>query len=316
MKNSTLFLILLFSINSFFSQENKKLVETLVIEKDSLKRELNAINKLHKELSDKFEDETKNIEKIKKENKELKAELTDIKKVSYSKEEYANALAKKDQEIEVLKKEFKKKEEQLQSEKKKLEDTNKSTLSILSEMNGTFFEKKIRDNYTLDFIKNHPFKREDSLNFKKYDAMIVSLNADPSMAELKSSKILEKASIYNDYYFKLLEVYSTFDFAYDSIKVQKALTTLTTINIPSEYEGLILSKAEILKRLTDYCKMQSDLFKNLKVMDRIQDKNQRYNKIEPVSKLEKFKHYKYLRETILQYANDKFDLPETSCISK
>ena len=189
-------------------------------------------------------------------------------------------------------------------------------MNDMNEMNGTFFEKKIRDNYTLDYIKNHPFKREDSLILKKYDAMIISLNADPSMAELKSSKILEKASNYNNYYFKLLEVYSTLDFAFDSTKVLKALSTLTNINIPSEYEGLILSKAEIIKRLTDYCKIQAELFKNLKAMDKIQDKTVRYNKIEPVTKNEKFKHYKYLRDIILQYANEKFDLPETNCSSK
>lgn len=329
MKKIIVFFIFLFTFNSFFSQGDSELVQyikkNIKIESvnDSLTKLIISIKNDQKELTAKLEDEKKSLEDerksledLKKENKKLKDDLANIKKISYSKTEYTNAIAKKDQVIDGLKIEFKELEEQLKRENKKLADNNKSTLSILSEMNGTFFEKKIRDNYTLDYIKNHPFKREDSLTFKKYDAMIISLNADPSMEELKSSKILEKAAIYNDYYFNLLDVYATLDFEYDSVKVAKSLLKMNSMNIPAEFEGLLISKIEINQRLTEYCKIQADLFKNLKTTDKIQDKNQRFNKIVSVSKLDKFKNYKYLSETILQYANEKFDLPETICSSK
>ena len=328
MKKNILLLIFSFALNSFFSQDSdlvQCIKKNIKIESvnDSLTKLIISIKNDQKELTAKLEDEKKSlederksVEDVKKENKKLKDDLADIKKKSYSKTEYTNAIAKKDQVIDALKIEFKELEEQLKRENKKLADNNKSTLSILSEMNGTFFEKKIRDNYTLDYIKNHPFKREDSLTFKKYDAMIISLNADPSMEELKSSKILEKAAVYNDYYFNLLDVYATLDFEYDSVKVAKSLLKMNSINIPAEFEGLLISKIEINQRLTEYCKIQADLFKNLKTTDKIQDKNQRFNKIVSVSKLDKFKHYKYLKETILQYATEKFDLTETNCTSK
>ena len=321
MKKNILLLIFSFALNSFFSQDSdliKCIKKNIKIEavNDSLSKQILTIKKENEQLNSKLENQKKSLDEIINENHKLKRELTDIKNVSYSKMEYTDAIEKKEQEIENLEKKFKQREEQLQNEKKKLEDNNKSTLSILSEMNGTFFEKKIKENYTLDYIKNHSFKREDSLTIKKYDAMIISLNADPTMVEIKASKILEKATSYNEFYFKLLDVYQTLDYSYDSLNVAKALLKLNSIKIPSEFEGLLISKIEISQKITEYCKIQAELFKNLKSIDKIQDKNQRFSKLEPISKLEKFKHYKYLRDNILQYANEKFDLPETNCSSK
>ena len=70
-----------------------------------------------------------------------------------------------------------------------------------------------------------------------------------------------------------------FHFAYYSLKVAKTLLKINIIIIPTEFEGLLNSKLEITQKLTEYCNVQAELFKNLNAMDKIQDKNIRYTKI-------------------------------------
>ena len=321
MKHFTLIFCICISI-SIFSQEEtviEKLVlknQKLISQNDSLKEQKKSLNNQNKELLNKIENQSSELEKLKVENKEIKTELNDIKKISYSKQEYNDAIFLKDIEIQNLKKKLLEKEKQFQNEKIKLEEKNITTLSILSDMNQTFFEKKIKDIYNLQFIKDHPFKTEDSLNFRKYDAMIISLNADPSIVELKSNKILDKATKFNEVYFDLYEAYSTFDNAYDSSNVNKALIKIIALKIPVEYEGLNKSKNEIISLLNNYCNIQSEIFQQLKKTDNIIDKNYLTSQLDKVSKSEKYKHYKYLREIIEKYAKNKIELPVTNCTQK
>jgi hypothetical protein len=316
-------IILLVSISTSIYSQDETVIEKLVLknqklsqQNDTLKEQQKNLKNENKDLLNKIESQSTEIKKINSEYQVIKNQLDDLKKVSYSKEEYNKALAKKDQEIEALKKEFREKEQKIQAEKTKLENEKKATLSILSEMNGTFFEKKIRDNYTQDYLKNHTFKREDSLTLKKYEAMIVSLSVDPSMSELQASKVLEKATKFNEIYFYLYESYLTFDTQYDSTKISNELKRLNNLIIPIEYEGLNKSKIEIISLLKNYCLIQQEIFEKLKKTDNIKDKNYLTSQLENIAKSEKYKNYKYLKEIIENYAKINIELPKTNCSSK
>jgi hypothetical protein len=189
----------------------------------------------------------------------------------------------------------------------KKEQTN--IQSLLSEMNGTFFEKKIRDNYTPSYFQSYPFNTTDSVNIRKFDVMIKSLNNDAKMANMKP--LLENASLFNKIYFKLLETTTVFDFGYDSLQVSMAISNLKALTIPNEFLTLISKKEELKKQLDGYCKFQSNAFEILKKYDAIKDISVRASAI--LKDENKVKDYKYIKNVFTKYADGKFDLPKCNC---
>jgi hypothetical protein len=144
--------------------------------------------------------------------------------------------------------------------------------------------------------------------------VITSVDAGSSWQYINNSLETLTLKKPNEVYFELYTAYSTFDNTYDSAKVTKALTKTNALKIPVEYEGLNKSKQEIISLLNNYCNIQSEIFQQLKKTDNIKDKNYLIIQLENISKSDKYKNYKYLREIIEKYAKNTIELPLTNCI--
>ncbi len=327
-KISILFFILI-SINPVFSQEDSDLVKCIKKnikyehEIDSLKKNIGAIKKLNpkeKEKSSEMDKENEKLEKelgkknseIEKLNEDLQETKSKIKELSknyITKIELENAKNAKQKEIDSITNRAFINEKKLKKDIEFLKKEQTHIQSLLSEMNGTFFEKKIRDNYTSSYFQTYPFNTADSVNIRKYDVMIKSLNNDPKMANMKP--LLENASLFNKIYFKLLETTKVFDFGYDSLHVSMAISNLKALTIPNEFLTLISKKEELKKQLEGYCKFQANAFEILKKYDAIKDLSVRSAAI--VKDENKVKDYKFIKEVFIKYADGKFDLPKCNC---
>lgn len=332
MKKIIISLIVLISINPVFSQEDSDLVKCIrdnikyEHQIDSLKKHIGAIKqqnpkgeeksselekaneKLEKELGKK----NLQIEKLSEDLQESKSKIKELSKNCITKIELENTKNAKQKEIDsiIIHANLTEKKLKIDIESLKKEQTN--IQSLLSEMNGTFFEKKIRDNYTPSYFQTYLFNTSDTVNIRKYDVMIKSLNNDPKMAGMKP--LLENALLFNKTYFKLLEATTVFDVGYDSSKVSKAIANLKKMTISSEFSSLISKKDELIKQLEGYCKFQSNAFEILKKYDAIKDNNVRAATI--LKDEIKVKDYKYIKEVFTQYALQKFDLPKCNCVVK
>ena len=98
-----------------------------------------------------------------------------------------------------------------------------------------------------------------------------------------------------------------------SSECRGTLIKLNELNIPQQYEGLNKSKQELIVLLKDYCITQSKLFDTLLKYDQIKDGKLRFSELEKLSKNDKYKYFKYLREIISKYSKNSFDLPKTLC---
>lgn len=331
MKKIILAIIVFVSMNPVFSQEDSDLVKCIKKnikyeqEIDSLKKHIGAIKqqnpkeeekssevekaneKLEKELGKKNSE----IEKLSEDLKESKSKIKELSKNCITKIELENAKNAKQKEIDSIIIRANLTEKNLKIDIESLKKDQGNIQSLLSEMNGTFFEKKIRDNYTPSYFQTYPFNTADTVNIRKYDVMIKSLNNDPKMAGMKP--LLENASLFNKTYFKLLEATTVFDVGYDSSKVSKAIANLKKMTITSEFSSLISKKEELIKQLEGYCKFQSKAFDNLKEYDAIKDLVVRSSKILKVKEEGKLKDYKYIESVFIKYAEGKFDLPKCNC---
>lgn len=330
--NKTCFLLfILFSINPVFSQEDSDLVKCIKKnikyehEIDSLKKQIVAIKKqspkeeektpelvkanekLEKELGKKNSE----IEKLSEELQESKSKIKELSKNYITKIESFYIKNTQQKEIDSVIKIANTTEKNLKKDIESLKKDQANSQSLLSELNGTFFEKKIRDNYTPSYFQTYLFNTADTVNIRKYDVMIKSLNNDAKMANMKP--LLENASLFNKIYFKLLETTTVFDVGYDSSKVSKAIANLKKMTITSEFSSLISKKEEFIKQLEGYCKFQSKAFDNLKEYDAIKDLVVRSSKILKVKEEGKLKDYKYIESVFIKYAEGKFDLPKCNC---
>jgi hypothetical protein len=343
MKKIILAYIILVSINPVFSQEDSDLVKCIKKnikyehEIDSLKKNIGAIKKQNpkeeekssemdkaneklekelvkknleiKNLSEDLQESKLKIEKLNEDFQDSKSKIKELSKNCITKIELENAKNAKQKEIDsiiiranLIEKNLKKDIESLKKEQTNIQ-------SLLSEMNGTFFEKKIRDNYTPSYFQSYPFNTTDSVNIRKFDVMIKSLNNDAKMANMKP--LLENASLFNKIYFKLLETTTVFDFGYDSLQVSMAISNLKALTIPNEFLTLISKKEELKKQLDGYCKFQSNAFEILKKYDAIKDISVRASAI--LKDENKVKDYKYIKNVFTKYADGKFDLPKCNC---
>jgi hypothetical protein len=332
MKKIILAFIFFVSINPVFSQEDSDLVKCIKKnikyehEIDSLKKQIVAIKKqspkeeektpelvktnekLEKELGKKNSE----IEKLSEELQESKSKIKELSKNCITKIELENAKNVKQKEIDSVIKIANTTEKNLKKDIESLKKDQANSQSLLSEMNGTFFEKKIRDNYIPSYFQTYPFNTADSVNIRKYDVMIKSLNNDAKMANMKP--LLENASLFNKIYFKLLEITTVFDVGYDSSKVSKAIANLKMLTIPSEFTSMISKKEELIKQLEGYCKFQANAFEILKKYDAIKDISVRASAI--LKDENKVKEYKFIKEVFIKYADGKFDLPKCTCSVK
>ena len=332
MKKIILAFIFFVSINPVFSQEDSDLVKCIKKnikyehEIDSLKKHIVAIKKqspkeeektpelvkanekLEKELGKKNSE----IEKLSEELQESKSKIKELSKNCITKIELENAKNVKQKEIDSVIKIANTTEKNLKKDIESLKKDQANSQSLLSEMNGTFFEKKIRDNYIPSYFQTYPFNTADSVNIRKYDVMIKSLNNDAKMANMKP--LLENASLFNKIYFKLLEITTVFDVGYDSSKVSKAIANLKMLTIPSEFTSMISKKEELIKQLEGYCKFQANAFEILKKYDAIKDISVRASAI--LKDENKVKEYKFIKEVFIKYADGKFDLPKCTCSVK
>ena len=117
----------------------------------------------------------------------------------YSKKKYQEAISEKVDSIKKLKDEFKQEIEKLEKEKTTLAENNTSALSILKEMNSTWFFKKIDTVYTKENLENYKFQESTYESFKKNNIMLTSLSADASLSA--SKPLFDKAKKFNEIYF-------------------------------------------------------------------------------------------------------------------
>jgi hypothetical protein len=329
MKKIILAFIVLISINTVFSQEDSDLVKCIKKnikyehEIDSLKKHIEAVKKQNPKEEEKSSELEKANEKLEKElgkkNSEIeklsadlqesKLKIKELSKNCITKIELENAKNAKQKEIDSITNRAFINEKNLKKDIEFLKKEQTHIQSLLSEMNGTFFEKKIRDNYTPSYFQSYPFNTTDSVNIRKYDVMIKSLSNDSKMASMKP--LLENASLFNKIYFKLLETTTVFDFGYDSLQVSMAISNLKALTIPNEFLTLISKKEELKKQLDGYCKFQSNAFEILKKYDAIKDISVRASAI--LKDENKVKDYKYIKNVFTKYADGKFDLPKCNC---
>jgi hypothetical protein len=329
MKKIFLAFIILVSINPVFSQEDSDLVKCIKKnikyehEIDSLKKHIGAIKQQNPKEEEKSSELDKANEKLEKElvkkNSEIvklsedlqesKSKIKELSKNCVTKIELENSKNVKQKEIDSIIIRANLTEKNLKKDIESLKKEQTNIQSLLSEMNGTFFEKKIRDNYIPSYFQSYPFNPSDSVNIRKYDVMIKSLNNDPKMANMKP--LLENASLFNKTYFKLLEATTVLDFGYDSLQVLKAISNLKALTIPNEFLKLITKKDDLIKQLEGYCKFQSNAFEILKKYDAIKDTSVRASTI--LKDENKVKDYKYLKDIFTKYADGKFDLPKCNC---
>ena len=328
-KKITVVLIFFVSINTVFSQEDSDLVKCIKKnikyehEIDSLKKHIEAVKKqnpkeeeksseldkanekLEKELGKKNSE----IEKLSEDLQESKFKIKELSKNCITKIELENVKNAKQKEIDSITNRAFINEKNLKKDIESLKKEQTNIQSLLSEMNGTFFEKKIRDNYIPSYFQSYPFNTADTVNIRKYEVMIKSLNNDAKMANMKP--LLENASLFNKTYFKLLEATTVFDVGYDSSKVTIAIANLKKMTISSEFSSLISKKEELKKQLEGYCKFQSNAFEILKKYDAIKDLSVRSAAI--LKDENKVKDYKFIKEVFIKYADGKFDLPKCNC---
>lgn len=325
-------LFILISINPVFSQEDSDLIKCIKKnikyehEIDSLKKQIVAIKKqspkeeektpelvkANEKLEKELVKKNSEIEKLSEELQESKSKIKELSKNHITKIESFYIKNTQQKEIDSVIKIANTTEKNLKKDIESLKKDQANSQALLSEMNGTFFEKKIRDNYTPSYFQTYLFNTADTVNIRKYDVMIKSLNNDAKMANMKP--LLENASLFNKIYFKLLETTSVFDVGYDSSKVSKAIANLKMLTIPSEFTSMISKKEELIKQLEGYCKFQANAFEILKKYDAIKDISVRASAI--LKDENKVKEYKFIKEVFIKYADGKFDLPKCTCSVK